>query len=434
MKKRTRIAITIMAAVLAAVLLCVGLTACAPPSDDGNPPESQFNVTVVTSNATTTDESLVEMLERIRPTVVDVDAYLPNGTSAGSGVIIGGASADGEAVGENGSYDSYLIVTNHHVIEGATSFTVDVLTIAEDGTESTTAYPATLIGSAPKRDIAVLSIDPPDGVELSVATFIADSDTVKVGTEVVAIGNPLGILGGTVTHGIVSTTKREVSVEGIGTMTLMQTDATINGGNSGGGLFDMNGNLIGIINSGYDTYNGQSVEGLNFDIPGNDALFAATSLIDTYDGTGDTVQYGYIEGDAVTDITYSASAVYESEDRMSRGIYLLAQATSENSPFYEAWLGTNEYGNPVSTVKAVTSVTVNGTKTDITLGDGESSYVLSDLASEAFGSIRAGDTVTVEYRDVMQGNMGFWGSYTYLGQDTKTVTYTAEQYVYNLGD
>lgn len=111
MKKRTRIAITIMAAVLAAVLLCVGLTACAPPSDDGNPPESQFNVTVVTSNATTTDESLVEMLERIRPTVVDVDAYLPNGTSAGSGVIIGGASADGEDVGENGSYDSYLIVT-----------------------------------------------------------------------------------------------------------------------------------------------------------------------------------------------------------------------------------------------------------------------------------------------------------------------------------
>lgn len=305
---------------------------------------------------------------------------------------------------------------------------MDVLTIAEDGTESTTAYPATLIGSAPKRDIAVLSIDPPDGVELSVATFIADSDTVKIGTEVVAIGNPLGILGGTVTHGIVSTTKREVSVEGIGTMTLMQTDATINGGNSGGGLFDMNGNLIGIINSGYDTYNGQSVEGLNFAIPGNDALFAATSLIDTYDGTGDTVQYGYIEGDAVTDITYSASAVYESEDRMSRGIYLLAQATSENSPFYEAWGEDNYY------IKAVTSVTVNGTKTDITLGSGESSYVLSDLASEAFGSIRAGDTVTVEYRDVMQGNMGFWGSYTYLGQDTKTVTYTAEQYVYNLGD
>ena len=149
MKKRTRIAITIMAAVLAAVLLCVGLTACAPPSDDGNPPESQFNVTVVTSNATTTDESLVEMLERIRPTVVDVDAYLPNGTTAGSGVIIGGASAAGEDVGENGSYDSYLIVTNHHGIEGATSFTVDVLTIAEDGTESTTALPVTLIGSAP---------------------------------------------------------------------------------------------------------------------------------------------------------------------------------------------------------------------------------------------------------------------------------------------
>ena len=82
----------------------------------------------------------------------------------------------------------------------------------------------------------------------------------------------------------------------------------------------------------------------------------------------------------------------------------------------------------------MTSVTVNGTKTDITLGDGESSYVLSDLASEAFGSIRAGDTVTVEYRDVMKGNMGYWGSYTYLGQDTKTGTYTAEQYVYNLGD
>ena len=173
--------------------------------------------------------------------------------AAGSGVII--------------SKDGY-IVTNNHVIDGAQKITVKT----SDGTE----YDAKLVGTDAKSDIAVLKVDAND---LTPAA-LGDSSKISVGDTAIAIGNPLGTLGGTVTDGIISATSRELVVNNE-SMKLIQTNATINSGNSGGGLFDGNGNLIGIVQSkdSGTSSSGATIEGIGFAIPVNDAMEVAEQLI-----------------------------------------------------------------------------------------------------------------------------------------------------------
>ncbi len=410
MKKGVKIA-----AICAAAVFVFALSACAPR----NVVQARYEAEIVVAPSAKETLPLVEMLERVRPAVVDVTSVSASSASAGSGVIIAGADTDGDE-----GDDRYFIVTNHHVISGGTSFSVDVLTIAADGSESTANYPATLVGSSLTRDIAVLSVTPPAGVVFTTASFIETDATVKVGTEVYAIGNPLGILGGTVTHGIVSATERNVDVDEIGAMTLMQTDASINGGNPGGGLFNAEGLIVGIINSGYDTYNGQSVEGLNFAIPADDARFAATSLIDTFvEENGEVVQYGYVEGDARTDVSFTSGAVYTSSALTARATYLVASAASTASPLYGTW------GNYQ---KAVSYISVNGEKTEFTAGEG--AYALIEKASALLRTVRAGDRVEIGYYELLSRQIGggFFGGGTavYLGDTLQKVTFTAEQYIY----
>ncbi len=372
---------------------------------------SNYTVDIRQATPASYSDDMTDMLARIRPTVVDVTSYGEEATAAGSGVIVGHSEESGQ----------YFIVTNHHVIDGGSSFSVDVLSIAEDGTESTSVYDAQLIGSSLKRDIAVLTIAPRSSVVLQTAVFIADSDSVKVGTEVYAIGNPLGILGGTVTHGIVSATQRQVNVEQIGTMTLMQTDASINGGNSGGGLFNSQGELVGVINSGYDTYNEQSVEGLNFAIPANDVRYAVKSLIDTHEESGGKVTaYGYVEGDAKLDVSFSVATLYSSSTLTSRDNYLIAAASTYDSPFYQLW---------GSGSKAVVSVSVNGKAVDLSQSGG-SSYALVAIANNALMNVKAGDAVTIEYKDILSSRNIFGMARNYVDSVVKTATVTATQYVY----
>ena len=140
---------------------------------------------------------------------------------AGSGVII---TSDG------------YILTNNHVIDGASKITVRL----KDGT----SYNGVVVGLDEKTDLAVIKVDASD---LQPAVF-GDSSSLTVGETAVAIGNPLGQLGGTVTSGIISALDREISIDGE-TMTLLQTSAAINPGNSGGGLFNSYGELIGIVNA-----------------------------------------------------------------------------------------------------------------------------------------------------------------------------------------
>lgn len=240
-------------------------------------------VTVQVQN-TPSESSLTEVIEKVKPSVVDVYSYGDTFTSAGSGVIV--SSSD----------EGYYIVTNHHVIDEAKEFEV----VTYNDVNSCT-YDAILIGSSPTNDIAVLKVTTDE--EWTVATFIEDSSEVKVGQEVIAIGNPLGILGGTVTHGIISANEREVYVEDIGYMRLFQTDAAINSGNSGGALFTSDGVLIGIVNSGYSDY-----EGLNFAIPANTARACVVSLTETYHQNGN--QLGYVEGETRLGLELKEAALY----------------------------------------------------------------------------------------------------------------------------
>ena len=185
-----------------------------------------------TVNATSDSSGTIKaVVESCADSVVEIQTEsISNGNSlfqqyvssgAGSGVIL--------------TQDGY-IVTNHHVIEGATSILVR--------TRSGDEYSAELIGSDEQSDLAVLKIDA-SGLTPAV---LGDSTKLEVGDLAVVIGNPLGELGGTVTSGIISALDREVSIDGQ-MMTLMQTDAAVNPGNSGGGLFDANGDLVGIINA-----------------------------------------------------------------------------------------------------------------------------------------------------------------------------------------
>jgi len=171
-------------------------------------------------------------------------------TGLGSGFII---SNDG------------IIVTNNHVIEGADEITV----ILSDETE----YTAQLLGRDPKADIAVLKIDPEDSKLIAVEW--GNSDDMRVGDWTIAIGNPLG-LGGTVTAGILSAISRDIG--GGPYVKFLQTDASINRGNSGGPLFNLEGKVIG-INTAIVSQTGGSI-GLGFAIPSNSAKKIVQQLKD----------------------------------------------------------------------------------------------------------------------------------------------------------
>ena len=369
--------------------------------------QATYNVTIETAPSTETNKTRLEVIEDIRPTVVDVYSYSNSGQSSGSGVIVG------SAVDGNKGY--YFIVTNHHVVEGCTSFQVSLLFIDDKtGKESYDNYYATLIGGSPKRDIAVLRIEKKANETIKTAVFVDDSDKVKVGTDVIAIGNPLGILGGTVTMGIVSATAREVSVQDVGSMTLMQTDAAINSGNSGGGLFDENGILVGVVNSGYSSY-----EGLNFAIPANDAKFATESLISTYDETK-AKPYGYVEGDTEIGITCSTMNIYESATSTTQNQYIVAYATNSSSLFYDEWQ--NYY-------KALTGIKID--YTDPTKEDVDKKITTYDEFSELMKTIKAGDTITFKHKDVMESGYGP-NRKLYLASNESSTTRTVTQYIYTI--
>ena len=170
-------------------------------------------------------------------------------TGLGSGFVI---SEDG------------IIVTNNHVIEGADEISV----ILSDETE----YSAELLGRDPKADIAVLKINP--NSKKLIAVDWGDSDSMRVGDWSIAIGNPLG-LGGTVTAGIISAISRNL---GGPYVKFLQTDASINRGNSGGPLFNLEGKVIG-INTAIVSQTGGSI-GLGFAIPSNSAEKIVQQLID----------------------------------------------------------------------------------------------------------------------------------------------------------
>lgn len=289
------------------------------------------------------DLSFAEVAAMVNPSVVVIttEQLVSTGnwfgmssvqSGAGSGVVM---SADG------------YIITCAHVVDGASSI---IVTIDEKD------YTATLVGADVDSDIAVVKVEGTGFVPV----VIADSDGLAVGEGVVAVGNPLGVLGGTVTNGIISALNRNVTVGGR-SMNLVQTNASVSPGNSGGGLFNMAGELIGIVNAKSSS---SDAEGLGFAIPSNTALQVATDLIEN----------GYVTG------------------RPALGITVITIDTAEMASRY----GVNAYGVYVMNVNKGSGAERAGLQTGdriVSINDTEVS-VSNDLTDE-LEHCSVGDVVTL---------------------------------------
>ena len=183
---------------------------------------------------------------------------------------VGYSTGSGFILSENG-----YILTNAHVVEGATS----VIVTTYGGQE----YSAAVIGADATNDVAVLKVE----AEGLPAVQVGSSKDLIVGDQVVAIGNPLGELTATMTVGYVSAKDRDVTTDGT-TINMIQTDAAINSGNSGGPLFNMKGEVVGITSAKYSgaSASGATIEGIGFAIPMDDVMKL----------TGDLMEFGYVKG------------------------------------------------------------------------------------------------------------------------------------------
>ena len=326
-KSGGRTAIIVLTIVLATVLLATaagvggyfwtrGITPSSPvetggfPSDkdsetEGEPAVSNPSTGVVLtpgSQGTKDKGTIAEVVKKTADSVVEITTEYAqqNGLyytyGAGSGVII-----------DEGGY----IITNNHVISGDSGTATKIRVRLTDGK----AYDAKIIGADSDSDIAVLKID---ATGLTKAE-IGMSSTLVVGEEVVIIGNPLGTLGGSVTNGIISALDREITVEDE-TMNLLQTNAAVNPGNSGGGMFNMAGELIGIVNAKYSE---AGIEGLGFAIPIDDAITVANELL----------EYGYVRGRVSLHITVTAVTTVEQMMRLrvnTLGLYVIEAESGYN--------------------------------------------------------------------------------------------------------
>lgn len=294
--------------------------------------------------------TLAEAYANVAQTVVEISTetvvsggWLGNYVSsgAGSGVVI--------------STDGY-IVTNHHVIAGA-----DTITVRMNNGDS---YEAVLVGSDEASDLAVLWIDVQEELK---AVQLGCSKDLIVGEPVFAIGNPLGSLGGTLTDGIISATARQIVIDG-SNMTLLQTNAAVNPGNSGGGLFNMAGELIGVVNAKCSQ---DDVEGLGFAIP-----------VDTvYEVVNELIEYGYIRGVVDSGLTLydvtSTMTAWKNFSSTRLGVYIIGSEYCDDL----------KYGDYLLNIDGVT----------VTSGSG---------AETLLASYSVGDTVTVQVIRLVETTQG----------------------------
>ena len=258
-------------------------------------------------------------------------------TGSGSGVIL---TADG------------YIATCAHVVDGAKKLTV---TLNDD-----TSYEATIVGTDARNDLAIIKIE----AEGLTPAVLGDSDMLTVGEDVIAIGNPLGELRGTATSGIISAVKRAISVENT-EMELIQTDAAISPGNSGGGLFNASGKLIGIVNA---KVSDTSAEGLGFAIPVNSVVKEINDLLN----------YGYVTGRA-------ALGVYTQNVTLSNGYGYFSYGGTRCVQITEVVAGSAAEAAGLQAGDLIMEI------------DGKTIGSNSDL-SDAIDAYNAGDTASVTIR------------------------------------
>ena len=280
--------------------------------------------------------SLQEIYRQCIASVVSITSSSGSTTSTGTGVIL--------------SEDGY-IVTNYHVIENGTRITV----LLHDDRE----FSAWIVGSDPATDLAVLKIEADD---LTGATF-GDSDVLQVGDSVAAIGDPLGIeYRGTMTNGIISAINRNMSIDGR-LMNLIQTNAALNSGNSGGPLINSHGQVIGINTVKIGAFTDKAgVEGIGFAIPSATVTDIVNQIIET----------GYVSGRP--SIGFSGEGIslfYQRFYRLPSGMYITDITPGSNA-------------EQVGLQEGDILISVDGTKV----------YDQSDLDTLLYG-YTAGDTVTI---------------------------------------
>ena len=243
--------------------------------------------------------------------------YQTTSAASGSGFIL---TADG------------YILTNYHVVEDSDSITVSMY----DGA----SYDAELVGYDSGNDVAVLKID----AENLVPVVLGNSDNVNVGDYVIAIGNPLGELTFSLTSGAISAKDREITMSTGSTMRLLQTDCAINSGNSGGALFNLYGEVIGITNAKYSGSSSSqaSIDNIGFAIPINKARAIAESII----------QKGYVSKPYV-----GLSVVTVSQEMQNYGLPQGAavKTVAKDSPAESAGLKINDIITHINGIKITKS-------------------------------------------------------------------------------
>ena len=310
--------------------------------------------------------------------------------AAGSGFVI---SSDG------------YIVTNYHVIEGAHTIKVTFY----DGTE----YDATLVGGEANNDVAVLKID----AEGLTPVIIGDSDGLHVGQTVTAIGNPLGELTFSQSAGIISAKDRTVTLDGGIKINMLQTDCTINSGNSGGPLFNLYGEVIGITSAKYSnngSYSEATIEGIGFAIPMNDVA----SIIK------DLIEHGYVTGKpnvgVLLDDVDSNALRYGIPDG-AEIMAILEGSCAEKSGLQVGDIVTKVNDTEITSVaglqEAVKTYRAGDTVTFTVYRDGDTSQITMTLDESNQARAEAMDALSEEYEKSQQQNQqqpnGYYPGYGY---------------------
>lgn len=283
---------------------------------DSNYAEPNDDITVSTTPSAST--AVEETVAKVYDAVVSISASSATQSSSGSGVLF---------LEDNNLGLSY-IVTCFHVIENCPYLNVTLL--------NGETYEAKLVAGYDDEDLAVLSIEKTD---LTYVDFYSDSNSLKLGSQVVCIGNPLGTLPGSVSSGYLSYINRKIQIDSYNYMELLQTDVAINSGNSGGGLFNTSGALIGIVNAKYAS---EAIEGLGFAIPINTVKDVVLKFLSTakYDKNNKSWDEGYYAGDwelgfSISDGYYRPNGFFGTSEHVIYISGLSQNSTSSGENMFE---------------------------------------------------------------------------------------------------
>ncbi len=261
---------------------------------------------------------------------------------AGSGIIVGKTDSN------------IMILTNNHVVEDAQELSVQFI--------NEESFDAKVVGTSERKDVAIISVSISDidseTLEAIKIATIGDSNTLKVGNGIIAIGNALGY-GQSVTTGVVSALNREVTIDDY-TNKMIQIDAAINGGNSGGALLNSKGEVVGINSAKYSSsgsYSSTSIEGMGFAIPISDVSDLITSLMNGEDVSTPSIG---IEG-------YIISEQYSSSYNMPVGFYISGITSGSGADESDLEIGniiTKINGNKVTDLSDIQEVLYESKKGD----------------------------------------------------------------------